>query len=438
QLKQARQDAAESAGQAARVPELEAQLKQARQAAAESAARAARVPELEAQLKQARQAVAESAARATRVPELEAQLKQARQAAAESAGQAARVPELETRLEQARREAAAAAAAVDGARIEALEKQLKQAGESAAALAARTAQIPALEGRLRDVWDKAQATVAALQAELGRAQARIEELSRPGAGPAAGQPLPDTTRTADFSGAAGGIPPLEPALEASWTKILEFMRGILETSYAHLRKLSAMSLSDAQRARLKLAAGTLAQGKDTIAALNSFLDEAAAPAVPGGLENALTAALAKWEPALRKRGIGIVRRFEAPPPRALFQAEGMQLVLYQLLRNAHESMPGGGSLTVRLWKDAATGAACLALGDTGCGFKREALDALPEAFVSGKPGHLGLGLALASRILGRWGASLEAANNEGAGATVTLRFAAGPPDAPLPSDGPSV
>lgn len=90
----------------------------------------------------------------------------------------------------------------------------------------------------------------------------------------------------------------------------------------------------------------------------------------------------------------------------------------------------GGSLTVRLFKDGVTGGACVSISDTGAGFTREALARLPAPFTSTKPGHLGIGLSLARRILDRWGASLDAANNETIGATVTLRFALGQDEVP--------
>ena len=121
---------------------------------------------------------------------------------------------------------------------------------------------------------------------------------------------------------------------------------------------------------------------------------------------------------------------EGAPPQAVFHTEALRLVCYQILRNAFECMPQGGTLAVRFWKDAASGMSCFSFSDSGPGFNREALASLAAPFVTSKSGHLGLGLALASRVLARWGGSLEAANNKGAGATVTLRLPAGPGEAP--------
>ena len=195
-----------------------------------------------------------------------------------------------------------------------------------------------------------------------------------------------------------------------------------------------MPLADSQRSLLRLAAGALSQGTDALSVLTEFLDESggesARPQALSSLEALVASALEKWAPALRQRGISVARRIESAPPQAVFHTEALRLVCYQVLRNAFECMPQGGKLAVRFWKDAASGMSCVSFSDSGPGFSREALASLATPFVTSKPGHMGLGLALASRVLARWGGSLEAANNKGAGATVTLRLPSGPGEAP--------
>ncbi len=268
-----------------------------------------------------------------------------------------------------------------------------------------------------------RAQVEELEKKLQQAQKRIEELSQPG--PHVPEPAAEPAALApEEPGMAPTMPSLEPVLESGWSKVLDFMRRSLNASYAHLRKLSATPLANDQRARLKLAAGALAQGTDALTALGEFLDEAGPAPSAARLETPVTAAIAVWEPAMRQRGISLGRHMDADLPAVLFHPEGLRLALYQVLRNAYESMPRNGSLIVKVFKDAATGAASVSFSDTGTGFSREALARFPTPFATTKAGHLGLGLAMVHRLLERWGGSLEAANNEKIGALVTLRFSA--------------
>jgi len=60
-------------------------------------------------------------------------------------------------------------------------------------------------------------------------------------------------------------------------------------------------------------------------------------------------------------------------------------------------------LNVQLSRDAASGGVCARFSDTGPGFTPRALAALFSPFAAPRPGHLGLGLGLARRILRRFG-----------------------------------
>ena len=352
---------------------------------------------------------------------------------------AGKIAGLESRL---REEQAASAA-----KIAALENRLREEQSTGAA------KTIALENRIREEQATAAKKIADLNKCFEGAQKKIEELSRKAAqaAPGALSEKPAATgesktpgacddrgplAAAEEAAAAGlpALPSLEPVLETAWSKVIDYMRRGLASAYAQLRKLSATPLENDQRARLRLAASSLAQGSDALTILREFLDEAGAVPSLGRIEPAISAALTVWEPALRQRGIVIARRSEGQMPQVLFHPEALHIAVYQILRNAFECMPRGGILSVRFVPDPSQDYACVILSDTGSGFSREALARLPEPFVSTKPGHLGLGLALARRILGRWGGELTAANNDKGGAAITLRFAAGqgePP--PLPA-----
>ncbi|MFA6003975.1 MAG: ATP-binding protein [Elusimicrobiota bacterium] len=227
------------------------------------------------------------------------------------------------------------------------------------------------------------------------------------------------------------MPSLEPMLETTWGKALDMIRRCLAATYAHLRKLSASPLAANQRTLLKLSAASLAQASDAVTTVGQFLEEGGPEPTVNRLDPAVASVMSVWGQACRTRGISLSRSGEGDMGQSvLFHPESLRIALYQIMRNAFEAMPKGGSLSVRVWRDSNLGFACVSFADTGRGFSKEALSRLFTPFATSKPGHMGLGLALARRILNRWGGDIEAANNSQTGATVTLRLAMGKGEAP--------
>jgi signal transduction histidine kinase len=89
-----------------------------------------------------------------------------------------------------------------------------------------------------------------------------------------------------------------------------------------------------------------------------------------------------------------------PPARTPF-VEGhkgqLQQVLLNVILNAMQAMPGGGSLTATLGTEG--NAAVLDLTDTGTGIPPAIRDRIFDSFLSGREGGTGLGLAIAKRVM---------------------------------------
>lgn len=90
--------------------------------------------------------------------------------------------------------------------------------------------------------------------------------------------------------------------------------------------------------------------------------------------------------------------------------------LRRLLANAVDALPDGGK--VRVVADAGG----VEVRDDGKGFAAEALARFGEAFNTTKPRGLGLGLAMAKKIMTAQGGKLEGGNAKGGGAWVRLVF----------------
>jgi CheY-like chemotaxis protein len=104
-------------------------------------------------------------------------------------------------------------------------------------------------------------------------------------------------------------------------------------------------------------------------------------------------------------------------------AARLQQAVVKILANAVKFTPANGVITVQTDRETA-----LTVRDTGEGLSAEALSHLfDRVYHGGKPGRtrpgLGLGLAIARRIIEAHGGSIAAASSgEGAGATITVRL----------------
>jgi signal transduction histidine kinase len=104
-------------------------------------------------------------------------------------------------------------------------------------------------------------------------------------------------------------------------------------------------------------------------------------------------------------------------PRIALDPEKIKQVLINLVRNAMEAMPDGGSVTLE--SGGVEGAALVRVSDTGPGLP-EGQDVF-QLFFTSKPGGTGLGLPIAQQIVLEHGGELIGENKPGKGATFTMR-----------------
>ncbi len=99
----------------------------------------------------------------------------------------------------------------------------------------------------------------------------------------------------------------------------------------------------------------------------------------------------------------VALRFDAPPRPLFVDAHKGQIqqVLLNLLLNATQAMPEGGTITISVADEqrAAAHVVHIDLADTGHGIPDAVRDRIFDSFLSGRPDGTGLGLAIAKRIL---------------------------------------
>ena len=106
--------------------------------------------------------------------------------------------------------------------------------------------------------------------------------------------------------------------------------------------------------------------------------------------------------------------------RVLGEENKIRQALLNLLLNSAEAMPGGGSLTVRLYRPEAMGRVCLEVADTGTGIPENLLATMHLPFISTKKSGLGLGLAKTYAIIEEHGGVITCTSAPGRGTTFTV------------------
>jgi signal transduction histidine kinase len=123
-----------------------------------------------------------------------------------------------------------------------------------------------------------------------------------------------------------------------------------------------------------------------------------------------------------ERGLRAEAVLEDGLPKAMGNAENLKQCLINLVKNALEAMPGGGSLVIRCLRDKDT--VRISVEDTGQGIAPEIQAQIFNPFFSTKEGGAGLGLAMTRKIINEMGGKVTLKSRPGAGTTVILQLPA--------------
>jgi two-component system, NtrC family, sensor kinase len=121
-------------------------------------------------------------------------------------------------------------------------------------------------------------------------------------------------------------------------------------------------------------------------------------------------------------GIAFMHDWPSNLPAVLADPDQLRIVLSNLVRNARDAMPAGGTLTLsgRSTDDHVE----VGVTDTGVGIPADKVARVAEPLFTTKAKGLGLGLALSRAILEKNKGSLQVTSPPGKGATFTIRLCA--------------
>ncbi|HME55312.1 MAG TPA: ATP-binding protein [Candidatus Lokiarchaeia archaeon] len=135
------------------------------------------------------------------------------------------------------------------------------------------------------------------------------------------------------------------------------------------------------------------------------------------------------EQVQKPENITIDLNFEPGMPNIKVDQRKMQQVFQNLITNAYQAMPDGGTLSIQVKNNA--GVIEIGFKDTGIGIPPENLSRLFEPLFSTKIKGIGLGLSIAKEIVEQHEGTIEVESEVGVGSTVLVKFPVGENDKDL-------
>ncbi|MEI6972070.1 MAG: PAS domain S-box protein [bacterium] len=132
----------------------------------------------------------------------------------------------------------------------------------------------------------------------------------------------------------------------------------------------------------------------------------------------------KWKEEMAARGINIDVRMEiAPVPPVLGDEGELRQLLTNLIFNAVDAMPAGGSVTIRLYSHVSGDRVVIEVHDNGVGMSDEVKRRCLDPFFTTKTGHgVGLGLSICHGIVRRHKGSMDVQSDVGKGTRMIIQL----------------
>ncbi len=124
------------------------------------------------------------------------------------------------------------------------------------------------------------------------------------------------------------------------------------------------------------------------------------------------------QPELDNRGLTVKLKLGRQLPAAPFDANQIQQVLVNLIKNAMQAMTTGGTLTLQTGEG--NDGVWVSVGDTGGGIPQEQINRIFDPFFTTKKEGTGLGLMIVQRIVRAHGGQIELESNVGHGTSFRI------------------
>ncbi len=224
-------------------------------------------------------------------------------------------------------------------------------------------------------------------------------------------------------------------LKQSRDKLIQAERlataGKMSASFAHeirnplssMRMLSQMLMqkpktSDEQRQSLQYILEEIERIDNIVKGLMDFASPTKLHLEQQSLASLLQSVLSLMEANLTHHQIDLSLKLVSDLPDLHFDSDKIKQAFMNVVLNAMEAMPQGGTLTVSTFQQ--NEKVCIRVIDTGIGIPEDDIEHLFEPFFTRKSKGTGLGLANVKRIVEEHGGTVEIESVSGEGTTVSL------------------
>ncbi len=123
---------------------------------------------------------------------------------------------------------------------------------------------------------------------------------------------------------------------------------------------------------------------------------------------------------IKKQKVSLKREYDENLPASPVDEKQMEQVFLNLIINALQAMPDGGTLILKTYRS--DNGIHVEIGDTGTGIPRDKLKNIYEPFFTTRAQGTGLGLSITKRILEEHNATIRVESEEGRGTTFALEL----------------
>jgi two-component system sensor histidine kinase HydH len=208
--------------------------------------------------------------------------------------------------------------------------------------------------------------------------------------------------------------------------------GHLAQGIAHEIRNPVMTIGGfAQRIKNELSDGKLlkyvdiimeetARLENLVKQIHEFLGAQSASLREEGVSSVIDEALRKIEPRANAQGVKLIRDVHVKGLAVLMDSAQILTALHNLLENAVESMPNGGTIAFTAQREGSR--LLIAVKDTGCGIPKERLDSVYDPFVTSKTRGAGLGLTMVHQIIMNHNGEINIKSQVNKGTTASVRL----------------
>jgi signal transduction histidine kinase len=208
--------------------------------------------------------------------------------------------------------------------------------------------------------------------------------------------------------------------------------GHLAQGIAHEIRNPVMTIGGfAQRIKNELSDGKLlkyvdiimeetARLENLVKQIHEFLGAQSASLREEGVSSVIDEALRKIEPRANAQGVKLIRDVHVKGLAVLMDSAQILTALHNLLENAVESMPNGGTIAFTAQREGRR--LLIAVKDTGCGIPKERLDSVYDPFVTSKTRGAGLGLTMVHQIIMNHNGEINIKSQVNKGTTASVRL----------------